>query len=372
MSTARRHVSATRWGAVAFAAFGCRGPQSALDPAGEGAARIDALFRVMAIGGLVVWVTMLVISIFAMRDHPESHGRRRGSLMIVVGGAIIPTGLLTALLVGGLAMLPSLVRAAPPGSLRVSITGEQWWWRVRYPARDGAAVELANEVHLPRGEVADLSLDSADVIHSFWVPPLGGKLDMFPGRVTRLALRPTRDGVFRGACAEYCGTAHAQMLLHAVVEPRPAFDRWLAHQAAPAVDRDARGARLFLSYGCGACHTVRGTPARGVIAPDLTHVASRHAIGAATLSTTRAHLARWIAHTGDVKPGVVMPSFDMVPRDEVEAIASWLAGLRGATRPTHTSKRRCPRPLPRRCGARKRSDSSERGGSPRGGARGAR
>lgn len=328
MSTARRHVLAMRQVAATLAAIGCRGPQSALDPAAEGATRIDSLFRVMAVGALIVWVAMLVITALAMREHPESHGRRRHSLLIVIGGAVVPTGLLTALLVGGLAMLPSLVRAAPPGSLRVSVRGEQWWWRVRYLTRDGVAVDLANELHLPRGEVADLSLDSADVIHSFWVPSLGGKLDMFPGRVTRLALRPTRDGAFRGACAEYCGTAHAQMSLYAVVEPRPAFDRWLAHQARPARDVESRGARLFLSYGCGACHSVRGTEARGVIAPDLTHVASRRSIGAATLASTRAHLARWIAHTDEVKPGVAMPPFSMISSDEVDAIASWLAGLR--------------------------------------------
>lgn len=318
--------------ALALPLVGCRGPQSALDPAGEGASRIASLFEVMAVGAALVWVAMVLLTVYAIRANPEAHGRKRRAAFIVGGGVVVPTVTLTALLVYGLAMLPSLVAPAPDGSLRIDVTGEQWWWRVRYPRPDGTFIELANELHLPRGEVVDVRLDSADVIHSFWVPSLGGKLDMFPGRVNRLALRPTRDGIYRGACAEYCGASHALMGFHAVVEDRARFDQWLAHQGedaqAPEGDLAARGRDLFLATGCGACHAVRGTPARAAIGPDLTHVGSRQGLGAATLGTARADFTRWITHTDTLKPGVTMPNFRMLPRGDVEAIATWLEGLR--------------------------------------------
>ena len=157
-------------------------------------------------------------------------------------------------------------------------------------------MELANEVHLPLGETTDFRLDSADVIHSFWIPSLGGKIDMFPGRTTRLSLQATRTGIFRGVCAEYCGTAHALMSFYAVVQERADFDRWLAHQAQPAriptEPLAVRGQELFLGNGCGACHAVRGTAAKGVVGPDLTHVGSRQSIGGGILPNDPANFQR--------------------------------------------------------------------------------
>mgnify|MGYP003594517904 CR=1 FL=1 len=328
-----------RWGdvtpricALACLLVGCRGPQSALDPAGDGASRIASLFQLMAVGAAVVWVAMMALTVYAARANPEAHGRKRRAALIVGGGVLVPTLTLTALLTYGLAMLPALVAPAPDGSLRIDVTGEQWWWRVRYPRPDGTFVELANELHLPRGETVDLRLDSADVIHSFWVPSLGGKLDMFPGRVNRLALRPTRDGIYRGACAEYCGASHALMAFHAVVEDRTHFDRWLAHESEPALAPEGelatRGAALFLGTGCGACHAIRGTPSRGAIGPDLTHVGSRQGLAAATLGNTREDFARWITHPDTLKPGVTMPNFRMLSRGDVQALSHYLEGLR--------------------------------------------
>ena len=151
----------------------------------------------------------------------------------------------------------------------------------------GEAVELANEIRLPVGEPVEFQLESPDVIHSFWIPSLGGKIDMIPGRVNRLALEPTRTGIFRGVCAEYCGTSHALMSFYVVVLEQEDFAAWLAHQHAPAQPPAqplaARGQELFLANGCGACHTVRGTPADGVVGPDLTHVGSRLSLGAGIL-----------------------------------------------------------------------------------------
>jgi cytochrome c oxidase subunit 2 len=150
--------------------------------------------------------------------------------------------------------------------------------------------------------------------------------------VTRLALKPTRTGVFRGVCAEYCGASHALMAFPVVVLEREEFDRWLAEQAAPAQPPAeplaARGQELFMANGCSACHTVRGTQANGLIGPDLTHVGSRLSVAAGTLPNEPDDFRRWVAHTTDVKPGVLMPSFHMLPPDELQALAAYLKGLR--------------------------------------------
>lgn len=322
--------SAAAWVFALAAGGGCRGPQSALDPAGEGAERIHALFRVMVVGAAVVWTALIALTLYAVHARLDVSGRRRAALFIIVGGAAVPTVALTALLTWGLAMIPRLTAPAPPGSLRVDVTGEQWWWRVRYPTR-GGWVELANELHLPVGEPVDVHLRSADVIHSFWVPSLGGKLDVMPGRGTRLTLRPTRVGRFNGVCAEYCGDSHALMAFAVVVEPRGDFDRWLAAQAAPAREPAeplaARGREVFVASGCGACHALRGTDADGVLGPDLTHVAGRARLAAGALANRPDELARWIAHPAAVKPGAQMPAFGMLPREDLRALAAYLSAL---------------------------------------------
>jgi cytochrome c oxidase subunit 2 len=228
-------------------------------------------------------------------------------------------------------MLPDLVATAPAGSRVVDVHGEQFWWRVRYQLPDGNRVELANEIRLPVGEHAQFRLHSPDVIHSFWIPSVAGKMDMIPGRVTRLAVEPTRTGVFRGACAEYCGGSHALMNFYTIVEDRAAFDQWLLNQAAPAKaptsPQAARGQQLFLMNGCGACHTIRGIAAAGLVGPDLTHVGSRHSLGAGVLPNTMGDFLRFISETERIKPGVHMPPFRMLPREDLLALATYLDGL---------------------------------------------
>jgi cytochrome c oxidase subunit 2 len=145
----------------------------------------------------------------------------------------MPTVVLGALLAYGLPALPEILRSAPEESLRIHVIGKQWWWRVRYMTPAGP-VETANELRLPVGQRVELQLSSPDVIHSFWVPSIAGKMDMIPGRVTRLALQPTRTGVFRGTCAEYCGASHALMAFHVLVVEPGEFDAWLEAQRRPA------------------------------------------------------------------------------------------------------------------------------------------
>ena len=184
---------------------------------------------------------------------------------------------------------------------------------------------------MPVGERTTFLLDSPDVIHSFWIPELGGKVDMIPGRTNTLVLEPTRVGVFQGVCAEYCGTSHAYMQFAAVAMEREAFEAWLRHQATPARSpwsRDARrGLDAFLRNGCGACHAIRGTSARGSVGPDLTHVGSRRMLGAGAASNGPDGFRRWIEQTHRLKPEVLMPSFGMLPDTDLEAMALYLDGL---------------------------------------------
>jgi cytochrome c oxidase subunit 2 len=161
--------------------------------------------------------------------------------------------------------------------LRIQVTGEQWWSRMLYQ-HDGTTVATANEIRIPAGKRVIFALTSADVIHSFWVPNLGGKVDMVPGRTTHLRLRADSPGIMRGQCAEFCGGPHALMAFEVVVLSEPDFEQWLKGQAAHAAEPTTSGARkgrdLFLAAGCGGCHTVRGTAAVGTIGPDLTHLAA--------------------------------------------------------------------------------------------------
>jgi cytochrome c oxidase subunit 2 len=310
--------------------YGCRGIQSTLAPAGDAADRVATLFWWMTAGTVVVTLFVLALVGYFARHATGRKDRRRDRWLILGGGVILPTVAVTILLTYGLAMIPETVARAPEGSLEVAVTGEQWWWRVRYMRPGGQPVPLANELRLPVGEPTQFRLESDNVIHSFWIPSLAGKVDMIPGRVTYLTVTPRSTGIFRGACAEYCGTAHALMAFYVEVMPRAEFDRWLAHQAAPAAadPAAAHGEANFVSNGCGACHTIRGTAAAGQIGPDLTHVGSRHSLGAGILENEAGEFHRWLARTGHLKPGVHMPQFGMLPDPELRALAAYLDALK--------------------------------------------
>jgi len=288
--------------------------QSALDTAGEGAKQIAELFYVMLSGGIVIWLVMIGLMIYAIR-FPGQHDAKKTRLLVIGGCVVFPTIVLTALLTYGLSILPELQRPAPPGSQVIDVVGVRWWWRVRYRLPDRETVETANEIHLSVNEAAEFKLTSEDVIHFFWIPSLGGTMDMIPGRENRLKLFPTKVGVYRGVCAEFCGAAHAQMSFDVVVHSRADFDRWLADQTQGVIDIPHPGAQVFLRRGCSACHAIRGTVADGVIGPDLTHFGSRRSIGAAVLANTAEHLSRWIRETHEVKPGVEVPEFDAIESD---------------------------------------------------------
>ncbi|HEX7047675.1 MAG TPA: cytochrome c oxidase subunit II [Gammaproteobacteria bacterium] len=310
---------------------GCGNVQSSLMPAGIEAGKIANLFLVMAIGAFVIWLMVVALAFYATVVNPERHSIRVARGLIIGGGVIFPVIVLTSLLAYGLALMPQLRAPIADDGLRIAVSGEQWWWRVRYLLPDGSEVVLANEIRLPVGERVEFLLSSPDVIHSFWVPSLAGKVDMTPGRTTTLTLTPTETGIYRGACAEYCGASHARMNFYVMVMEAAAFDEWLQHQAEPAQAPKSslavRGRDAFLFNGCGACHTVRNTAATGKVGPDLTHVGSRLSIAAGVLSTKPDNFRHWIEHPEAVKPGVYMPSFAMLPAEDLRAIAKWLDEL---------------------------------------------
>ncbi len=304
--------------------------QSTLAPAGREAELMASVFVWMAIGGLIIWAAVMLLAWYAPRAA-EANNTRIQTALIFGGGVVFPVIVLLVLMIAGLRELPSILAPATDKTLALEVSGAQWWWRVRYLRPGHEPIELANEIRLPVGRRIDATLTSLDVIHSFWVPSIAGKIDMIPGRVNRIALEPTRIGTYRGACAEFCGASHARMNLIAVVMQPEAFDRWLAGQArpasAPAEPIAQRGEAAFRAHGCNTCHTIRGTDAMGVDGPDLTHVGGRETLAAGLLPTRPEEFRRWISSTELLKPGAHMPAFSKLPDDTLHSLATYLAQL---------------------------------------------
>jgi cytochrome c oxidase subunit 2 len=236
--------------------------------------------------------------------------------------------MLSALLGYGFTAMSANAPASSEKAMRIAVIGEQWWWRVIYQTRDGRRVESANELRIPVGQPVILELTSADVIHSLWIPTLAGKLDMIPGRTTRLRVIASKPGVSRGQCAEYCGGAHALMSFHVIATDATEFEAWLGREAAGAQAADRKGEQLFQGSGCGACHAIRGTEAKGTIGPDLTHVGSRLSLAAAALPNDAASLARWIRDNQHIKPDNRMPPYRIFGEQELAALSAYLASLK--------------------------------------------
>lgn len=304
----------------------CNRRQSAFAPFGEDAAVLRHLTIVMVAGGVVIALAVAALMLWAVRAPEGKLGLRGGERLILVAGGALPAVLLLGLLAYSLpAMRP---RPVAPADLRIAVTGEQFWWRVRYEPAGGAPVTSANEVRVPVGRTVLLHLEARDVVHSFWIPGLAGKRDMIPGRRNVMAVRATKAGVFRGQCTEFCGLSHALMAFDVVAMPAAEFDRWLAAEARPAVGGGGTGQALFARYGCGGCHAVRGTDAAGAIGPDLSHMGGRLTIGAGLLLPGEEKVAAFIRHPEAFKPGVRMPAFPHMPDEEARAVARYLKGLK--------------------------------------------
>ena len=314
-----------------------------LQPAGPVAAVIAEMSWVLMIGAGIVFCVVMAALLGALlrappprdekRVEPATAADRAGTRRWIIGaGFIFPVSVLSALLAYSAWRTNALTPPRAAGEPVISVTGHLWWWEVRYrdPAR-GLDVVLANEIHLPVGRAVTLGLTSADVIHSFWVPALAGKVDMLPGRVHQLRLQADRTGVFRGQCAEFCGEQHARMALHVVAHEPADFERWLQAQARPAQPpRSAqaqRGAQVFAEQRCGACHSVRGLGPSASNGPDLTHVGSRLHLAAGTLPMGDATLRHWLADPQRSKPGARMPSYERLDEASLAALSAFLMQL---------------------------------------------
>ncbi|HEY0878867.1 MAG TPA: cytochrome c oxidase subunit II [Zeimonas sp.] len=303
------------------------GPQSALAPAGAEAHEIARTAWLLFGGAAAIFVLVMALAAIAIVRRPSWLS---GRSTVVVGGFVFPLVVLSALLVGSLFGSPRPLASMTRPDLVVEVVGEQWWWRVEYlDDRGQPDFATANEIRVPVGAAVEVRLKSADVLHSFWVPPLAGKLDMIPGRTNRLVLVANEAGAWRGQCAEYCGGAHARMALHLLAQPSAEFERWREAQrsdAVPAAEAHAEG-RVLFEANCAVCHAVRGTRARGERGPDLTHLASRVSIGGGILPNDESSIESWIASNQRLKPGNLMPEFRQFTPSELRAVTAYLAGL---------------------------------------------
>jgi cytochrome c oxidase subunit 2 len=306
--------------------------QSALETAGPQAGRLLPLWRFMLVVSVLVYVGVIVALLWAtFRRRGAAAPSERGLTRAVLGATALTVLILFAFLVLDFTVGRALTRPPGPG-LVVSVTGHQWWWEIEYddslPQR---RVVTANELHVPVGRPVFVRLRTADVIHSFWVPSLAGKMDQIPGRENRLWLQADAPGLYGGPCAEFCGHQHAQMVLVLVAQPPEKFAAWYQAQrepaAAPTDSSAARGRRIFVDGRCAMCHTVEGTPAASNVGPSLTHLASRLTLGAGALPNTRGNLAGWVVDPQRIKPGARMPPSPLPPAD-LEALLDYLGTLR--------------------------------------------
>ena len=340
----------------------------ALKPAGVQASRIADLWHLtlLVCGG--VFACVLAVLLVALLRSPRATAQTRPLVVngdatekrptrAVIWATAVSTVLLVGLVVADVVTERALSRLPVANALHIEMIGHQWWWETRYAADgDRPAFTGANEVRIPVGRPVIVSLRSADVIHTFWVPSLHGKKDMIPGRPTTIEFRADTAGEFRGLCAEFCGEQHAMMAFSVKADTPEAFAAWADQQALPARDprsADAphslvpsapgslpaarpasdprladtsRGLAVFLDRGCAQCHTIRGTGASGTLGPDLTHLASRPTLAAGTLPNNRGNLAGWIIDPNSLKPGAMMP-INRLPPDELQALLGYLETL---------------------------------------------
>jgi cytochrome c oxidase subunit II len=321
--------------ATAALAGGCAfdGPMSTL------VARSDLNRAILSLYAIITWASVVIAALvftalafilLRFRDRPGAPDlppQVRGHTALELAWTIAPALVLLVIAIPTIQVIFRTQSAATPaGALEVTVRGWQWWWEFRYPALE---VVTANELHLPVGRPVVFSLEGPDVIHSFWVPQLGGKRDVVPGRLNRITLTPDRPGEYWGQCAEFCGASHANMGLRVIVEEAGAFDRWVAAQAAPPPEPDgaaAEGKAIYTRSACVGCHTIRGVSA-GMLGPDLTHFGGRALFGAGLWPTTVEHVATWLKDPPALKPGAKMPNLHLSDAD-ARALAAYLTSLK--------------------------------------------
>ncbi|MCP3395437.1 cytochrome c oxidase subunit II [Bradyrhizobium sp. CCGB12] len=317
----------------------CAGRQSALDPQGLQSDEILRTFFIFLVIAAVVWVAVVIVLIIGMLRRKRAGDQPLGlhiPFERATGRVVLGLGLATLVIVLGLSIVSyagqRTVFAKDEHALTLKVIGHQWWWEVRYEddSPDRSFV-TANEIRIPAGQPVKVELESADVIHSFWVPSLTGKMDLITGQKNELQFTARNAGVYRGQCAEFCGLQHAHMAFAVLALPPDEFGRWRDHENQnaniPTDQLGKQGEQLFRARGCALCHNIRGTLAGGQLGPDLTHVGSRTTIAAGTLPLTPATLGAWIADPQHIKPGNYMPKMPL-QSGELIAILHYLEQLK--------------------------------------------
>lgn len=311
---------------------GCANAPSILDPQGPAAAHIADLWWLLfwlALAVLVFVFAFLALALFRQRpaEIDPQRAQRAGARVIIWAGVIMPAIVLAVVYVATLWTLRALATPAIPEGLTIHVIGRLWWWEVQYPEQQFVT---ANEIHIPVGQPVRIVLSSPNVIHSFWVPELHGKMDLVPGAVNSMWIQADQPGVYWGECAEFCGTQHAKMNFLVIAQPAEEYQAWLEQQQQPAaIPTDTlayQGQQVFFSANCLYCHAIRGTDATGNLGPDLTHLASRRTLGAAIQENTLGNLGGWIVGPQHIKPGNLMPPSDLTST-ELQALLAYLATL---------------------------------------------
>jgi cytochrome c oxidase subunit 2 len=323
-------------------AAACRGVQPIFAPGGPQAHNIADLGWFVLIIFCAVTVVMWVLIFWVAARHRGTlaehapYDAPSDKRWIVVGGFLIPATILCVVFVATLRTMRMFpmgdheLHAGPPA---ITVTGHQWWWEIEYQI-GGVHQHIvdANELHIPSGEPIDIALRTRDVIHSFWIPRLLGKVDLVPGFENRIRIQADQTGLYRGECGEYCGPQHAHMILLVDVQSPAAFDAWLAQArqpaAAPADAFAAHGQQVFMSSACVLCHTIRGTNAQGLVGPDLTHFARRRGIAANAYPNSTAYLEGWVTHAQTMKPNAQMPDITAFTGEDLRALVAYLEGLK--------------------------------------------
>ncbi len=334
-------VGLIRWaniGIVALIMFaGCGSqPRAAFDPVSDRGQDVSNLFilsLVLSLGVVLMIGSLLVLVISRFRDRGDGSqaSDKAGDPRLEILWTLTPF-LLLAVLFALTVRTMSIVQHSADDPLRVRVTGNQWWWNFEYP--DNGNFASPNELHLPVGQPVEFTITSSDVIHSFWVPRFGWKVDAIPGSERTMTLTPTKVGVYDGACAEFCGNQHAWMRMLVIVESREEFEAWEHTQQLDALepqDEQARsGQDIFLNNTCVSCHTIRGTAAAGTVGPDLTHVGAREKLGAGVIENNHDDLKRWIRNVDAIKPSILMPAYpvEQISEQDLESLTLYLEELK--------------------------------------------
>ncbi|MHB1132291.1 MAG: cytochrome c oxidase subunit II [Chloroflexota bacterium] len=311
---------------------GCQNSPSILEPASPQASSIANLAWLMIYIALPVFVGVELLLVYTVwrfrsrgdeREPEQIEGHKRIEILWTAAPGLVLIAMLYLTF-----QTMAFVLETPPESMLVQVHGHQFWWELKY---DDGTLVTANEIHIPVGQSVRVELHSTDVIHSFWVPELGGKTDLVPGHINANTYRAIRTGIYRGQCAEFCGLQHAYMGFLVFVDSPTDYQAWLENERKPAVapttPEAQQGQQLFNQRGCANCHALAGTAARGVIGPNLTHMGSRSTIGANLLENTPDNMSRWLADPQQFKPGNLMPNLGL-DESAVRQLTAYMGSLR--------------------------------------------